>query len=161
MSGLTFSKLPAGCVWWGVLWLGLSAPVMADGPLMPAQVPSVYKQECAACHTAYPPGLLPAASWRRIMGGLDRHYGSDASLEPAQVQQVSAWLLAHAGTYKRVREEPPQDRITRSAWFASKHREIAPAVWQRASIQSAAQCSACHTQAEQGQFDEHQVRIPR
>lgn len=161
MSGLTFSKLPAGCVWWGVLWLGLSAPVMADVPLMPAQVPSVYKQECAACHTAYPPGLLPAASWRRIMGGLDRHYGSDASLEPAQVQQVSAWLLAHAGTYKRVREEPPQDRITRSAWFARKHREIAPAVWQRASIQSAAQCSACHTQAEQGQFDEHQVRIPR
>ncbi len=83
MSGLTFSKLPAGCVWWGVLWLGLSAPVMADGPLMPAQVPSVNKQESPACHTAYPPGLLPAASWRRIMGGLDRHYGSDASLEPA------------------------------------------------------------------------------
>ena len=161
MSGLTFFKSTAWCAWWGALWLGLSAPAMADGALMPAQVPSVYKQEGAACHTAYPPGLLPAASWRRIMGGLERHYGSDASLEPAQVQQVSAWLLAHAGTYKRVREEPPQDRITRSAWFVRKHREIAPAVWQRASIQSAAQCSACHTQAEQGQFDEHQVRIPR
>ncbi|WP_416559359.1 diheme cytochrome c [Limnohabitans sp. yimb22184] len=157
MSRLTFAKSAAWCV----LWAALSAPAMADGPLMPAQVPSVYKQECAACHTAYLPGLLPAASWRRIMGGLERHYGSDASLEPAQVQQVSAWLLAHAGTYKRVREEPPQDRITRSAWFVRKHREIAPAVWQRASIQSAAQCSACHTQAEQGQFDEHQVRIPR
>jgi mono/diheme cytochrome c family protein len=145
---------------WIVAWT-VFTPTFADGPLMPAQVPLVYKQECAACHTAYPPGLLPAASWRRIMGGLDRHYGSDASLEPFQVQQVSVWLLVHAGTYKRVREEPPQDRITRSAWFARKHREVAPAVWQRASIQSAARCSACHTQAEQGHFDEDQVRIPR
>jgi Dihaem cytochrome c len=133
----------------------------ADGPLMPAQVPPVYKQECAACHTAYPPGLLPAASWQRVMRGLDLHYGTDASLEPLQVQQITSWLMANAGTYKRVREEPPQDRLTRSAWFARKHHEVDAAVWKRASVKSAAQCSACHTQADQGLFDEHQVRIPR
>ena len=136
-------------------------PVWADGRLMPAQVPPVYKQECAACHMAYPPGMLPAASWQRIMLGLDKHYGSDASMSPDQVQQVSAWLKANAGTYKRVREEPPQDRITRSAWFARKHREVEPAVWKRVSVKSAAQCEACHIQAENGNFDEHQVRIPR
>lgn len=133
----------------------------ADGPLIPAQVLPLYKQECAACHTAYPPGMLPAASWQRIMTGLGRHYGSDASLEPAQVQQVSAWLQAHAGTYKRVREEPPEDRLTRAAWFARKHREVDVAVWKRASVKSPAQCSACHAQADQGRFDERQVRIPR
>lgn len=143
-----------------VVW-AVSVPAVADGRLMTTQVPTVYKQECAACHMAYPPGMLPAPSWRRIMTGLDRHYGTDASLEPAQVQQVSAWLLANAGTYKRVREEPPEDRITRSAWFARKHREVDPAVWKRVSIKSAAQCNTCHTQAEQGNFDEHQVRIPR
>jgi hypothetical protein len=136
-------------------------PVWADGRLMPAQVPPVYKQECAACHMAYPPGMLAAASWQRIMLGLDKHYGSDASMAPEQVQQVSTWLKANAGTYKRVREEPPQDRITRSAWFARKHREVDPAVWKRVSVKSAAQCEACHTQAENGNFDEHQVRIPR
>ena len=141
--------------------VGAAASAWADGRLMPAQVLPVYKQECAACHMAYPPGMLPAASWRRIMSGLETHYGSDASLEPAQVQQVSAWLQTHAGTYKRVREEAPEDRITRSAWFARKHREVDAAVWKRASVKSAAQCSACHTQAEQGNFDEHQVRIPR
>ncbi len=136
-------------------------PAWADGRLMPAQVPPVYKQECAACHMAYPPGMLPAASWQRIMHGLDRHYGSDASMAPEQVKQVSAWLKANAGTYKRVSEEPPQDRITRSAWFARKHREVDSAVWKRVSVKSAAQCNACHTQAESGNFDEHQVRIPR
>lgn len=141
-------------------WSGFVS-AWADGRLMPAQVPAVYKQECAACHMAYPPGLLPAASWRRILHGLDQHYGSDASMEPAQVQQIGAWLQANAGTYKRVREEPADDRITRSAWFVRKHREVESSVWKRASIKSAAQCSACHTQADAGNFDEHQVRIPR
>lgn len=152
--------LTKALAWPLVSWL-LSGLAWADGLLMPAQVLPLYKQECAACHTAYPPGLLPAPSWQRVMRGLDAHYGTDASLEPAQVQQITGWLVANAGTYKRVREEPPQDRLTRSAWFARKHREVDAAVWQRASVKSAAQCSACHTQADKGLFDEHQVRIPR
>lgn len=128
---------------------------------MPVPMLPLYKQECGACHMAYPPGMLPAASWGRIMRGLEHHYGIDAALEPAQVQQVSAWLQELAGTHKRVREQPAQDRITQSAWFVRKHREVSAAVWKRASIKSAAQCSACHSQAEQGDFDEDAVRIPR
>jgi hypothetical protein len=128
---------------------------------MPAQVLPLYKKECAACHIAYPPGMLPAASWRRIMSGLDKHYGTDAALEPNQVQQLSSWLQNHAGTYKRVQEAPPEDRITRTVWFARKHREVDSAVWKRAQVKSAAQCSRCHVQAEQGDFDEHQIRIPK
>lgn len=145
------------CCW---VWGGC-ASVWADGRLMPEQVPVIYKQECAACHMAYPPGLLPAPSWRRIVNGLDQHYGSDASLEPRQIQQIGTWLQAKAGTYKRVREEPVEDRITRSAWFVRKHREVEPSVWRRASVKSAAQCTACHIHADSGNFDEHQVRIPR
>ena len=149
-----------GLAMMGVLW-GLGAPAWADGRLMPVQVPGVYTQECAACHMAYPPGLLPPASWQRIMGHLDRHYGSDAALETAQVQQISTWLQAHAGSDKRVREAPPEDRITRSAWFVRKHREVEASVWKRASIKSAAQCIACHRQADRGDFEEDHVRIPK
>ena len=123
--------------------------------------PAVYTQECSSCHLAFPPNLLPKVSWQRVMNGLDKHYGSDASIEPAQVQQIGAWLQANAGTYKRVREEPADDRITRSAWFSRKHREVEASVWKCASVKSAAQCSACHTRADEGNFDEHQVRIPR
>lgn len=131
-----------------------------SGRQMPAQVPAAYTQECAGCHLAYPPGLLPAASWQRIMGGLDKHYGSDASLDAATVQQISGWLQAHAGTYKRVSEAPPQDRITRSAWFERKHRAIEPATWKLASVKSAANCAACHVGAEQGRFSDHDLRRP-
>ncbi|MGI9216224.1 MAG: diheme cytochrome c [Hydrogenophaga sp.] len=134
---------------------------LADGGrAMPAVVPPAYTAECAACHTAYPPSLLPARSWQRIMTGLDQHYGTDASLDAATVKQIGGWLQANAGTYKRVTEEPPQDRITRSAWFVRKHDEVEPSVWKLPSVKSAANCAACHTGADKGQFDEHNLRMP-
>ena len=131
-----------------------------DGRRMPRTVPAAYTQECGACHTAYPPGLLPAVSWHRVMAGLDRHYGSSASLDAASVAQLDAWLQAHAGTYKRVREAPPEDRITRSIWFERKHRAIDPATWKLASVKSAANCVACHAGADRGDFDDDNVQMP-
>ncbi|MBU0749863.1 MAG: diheme cytochrome c [Gammaproteobacteria bacterium] len=140
--------------------LVLSSAQADSGRAMPGNVPSAYTQECAACHTAYPPGLLPAASWNRLMTGLNKHYGTDASLDATTVRQLNQWLQANAGTHKRVNEEPPEDRITRSAWFERKHRNIEPATWKLASVKSAANCAACHTGADQGQFDEHNLRMP-
>jgi len=125
-------------------------------PLLPR-----YQQECASCHLAYPPGMLPAESWRRLINNLPHHFGTDASLEPASAKELSAWLAANAGAYKRVREAPPGDRITASGWFMRKHDEVPPAAWKRPAVKSAANCSACHAQADQGDFNEHAVRIPR
>jgi len=125
-------------------------------PLLPK-----YQQECAACHVAFPPGMLAADSWRRLLGNLPHHYGADASLDAATVNELATWLGANAGTYKRVREAPPEDRITRSAWFIHKHDEVPGAVWKRPAVKSAANCAACHTQADRGDFNEHAVRIPR
>jgi mono/diheme cytochrome c family protein len=138
-----------------------AAPTFADDHRrMPPNVPSAYVQECAACHLAYPPALLPAGSWQRLMGGLDRHFGSDASLDAATRQQIGRWLQAHAGTGKRMTEAPPQDRITRSAWFERKHRGIDPSVWRLNSVKSAAHCAACHTGAERGDFDDDRLKVP-
>jgi mono/diheme cytochrome c family protein len=140
-----------------------SAGALAD--LAPARVPVLpkYQQECAACHMAYPPGLLPAASWQGLMGSLDKHFGTDASLDAASVREISGWLKSNAGTYKRVSEEPPQNRITQSAWFLRKHRadEVPPAVWKRASVGSASNCAACHAGAAQGNFNERDIKIPK
>ena len=122
-----------------------------------------YQQECAACHMAYPAGMLPAASWQRIMSGLDKHYGADASLDGATGRDLAAWLKAHAGSYKRVSEEPPQDRITQSKWFLQKHRpgEVPADAWKRAAVGSAANCAACHRNAAQGSFSEREISIPK
>ncbi len=143
--------------------LGASFAAQADdngrGPRLPL-LPK-YQQECASCHIAYPPDLLPASSWRRLMTGLPRHFGVDASPDAASMQKLSTWLVANAGTNHRVRKSPPEDRITRSDWFTREHDEVPPAAWQRPSVKSPSNCSACHAQADQGDFDEYHVRIPR
>jgi mono/diheme cytochrome c family protein len=141
----------------------LLAAAHAESKLAATAPPPKYQQECAACHVAYPPGFLPAASWQRVMGGLDKHYGTDASLDEAARREISTWLVANAGTYKRVSEEPPQDRITRSAWFLRKHREgeVPANVWKRAAVGSPSNCTACHAGAAKGNFNEDDVRIPK
>lgn len=155
------NRSPLASCWlaWLLAW-GLPSAHADGGRMMPRDAPPAYQQECAACHTAYPPGMLPAASWRSIMKGLGKHYGSDASLDAATVAQLNTWLQAHAGTYKRVAEVPPQDRITRSAWFERKHREVHPSVWKLPSVKSPANCAACHTGADRGVFDDDQLRWP-
>lgn len=140
-----------------------STLALADGGGRLATDNAKFQQECASCHTPYAPALLPAASWQRLMGKLDKHYGTDASLDAASTREISQWLQANAGTYRRVSEEPPQDRITQSAWFLRKHRpgEVPADVWKRPSVGSPANCGACHANAAKGNFNEHEVRIPR
>lgn len=140
----------------------LAGPAWADDargrpvPLLPE-----YVQECGACHLAYPPRLLPAASWQRQMQRLQSHYGSDASLDAVLTQKLSVWLQAEAGTGKRAREQPPEDRITRAAWFVREHDVVPATTWKLPAVKSAAQCSACHTRADQGDFSERHIRLPR
>ncbi|MES2717718.1 MAG: diheme cytochrome c [Pseudomonadota bacterium] len=133
--------------------------VAARLPLLPA-----YRQECAACHLAYPPGMLPAASWQRLMANLPRHFGTDASLDPATLQALSAYLATNAGSFRKLVRDPsppPQDRISRAAWFVREHDDVRAATWALPAVRSAANCAACHTRADQGEFRERDIRIPR
>ena len=137
-------------------------PAHADGSRHPTVAPlPAYQQECSGCHVAYPPGMLPASSWRRLMDHLPQHFGTDASLDARSAQQLATWLAANAATGRRAGEVPPQDRITRTAWFVREHHEVTAATWQRPAVKSPANCAACHSRAEQGDFDEDHVRIPR
>src|SRR5688572_26755912 len=88
-----------------------------------------YRVECGSCHVPYPPRLLPAASWQRLLDHLPQHFGSDASLDAPTLKELSTWLAVHAGRSRRATETPPQDRITRSAWFRHEHDDIPPATW--------------------------------
>jgi len=124
-------------------------------PLLPA-----YVQECGACHLPFAPGLLPAASWQRLLANLPRHFGTDASLEPAPAREIGDWLALQGRGGSRS-AAPPEDRITRAAWFVRAHDEVPAAAWQRKAVQRPAHCAACHLHADQGDFNERDVRIPR
>ena len=142
-----------------VLVLGATVGAAAESR-GPAPVNSTWKTECGACHVAYPPQLLPARSWRALMSGLDKHFGSDASLDPAAAAEVAAFLKRHAGR-DRDRGATTSLRITDTPWFQRKHRKISDTVWARPAIKSPANCGACHPGAERGHYDDDTVRIPR
>ena len=157
MNRLNVSRMSAvGVVLCVAAW---AAPAWADGkgprvPPLPA-----YKNECSACHVAYPVSLLPPASWQRLMTKLPKHFGTDASLDAATTQQISDWLAANGGG-RRATEPPPEDRITKGRWFIREHDEVPAPVWKRRDVKSAANCAACHTQAAEGSFREREIRLP-
>ena len=137
------------------------APARADDHGRSVALLPMYVQECGSCHAPFPPGLLPVDSWQRLMNDLPRHFGTDASVDAATQKALNVWLTAYAGTGKRARTAPPEDRITRSDWFVREHREVDRATWQRKSIGSPANCAACHTGAASGRFSERDLRIPK
>jgi hypothetical protein len=98
------------------------------------------------------------------MANLPRHFGTDASLDAAAAREIEPWLAAHAGMLRGVRRDatlPPEDRISRADWFVRQHREVPAATWRHAAVKSASNCAACHPRADQGTFNEHDVRLPR
>lgn len=142
-----------------------------SGRQLPPVNNAKWKAECASCHMLYHPGLLPERSWRKMMAGLDKHFGENAALDAptrAEIEQFLATSSADKADNRRsqriVQSIPASDaplRISETRYFLSKHDEISPATFKRKGIGSSANCMACHRGAEQGNFSESQVRIPR
>lgn len=142
--------------------------------IAPATQPT-YLQECGSCHLAYPPGVLPAASWNRILApeSLADHYGDDASLPDAVVAELRGYLMANAADGSaRVRErafavpgatrsDAGLPRITETSYFIRKHHRVpARLVTDNPEVGSFSQCNRCHLGADAGIFDERQIEIP-
>ena len=139
--------------------LALSVDAMADMRITSASNPS-WKAECGSCHLAYPPSLLPADSWRAVMAGLDKHFGVDASIDAKTAAEIGAFLEKNAGR-SRGNTAKPNLRISETAWFKHEHDEVGAAVWRSPKVKTPSNCAACHRGAEQGNFDEHDIRLPR
>jgi hypothetical protein len=92
-----------------------------------------------------------------MMRGLDRHFGTDASLGAFAHAQVRDYLDAGAGPSRR---EVATLRISDASWFRKEHDEISAATWKSAAVKSPANCGACHRQAGKGDFGELTVRVP-
>lgn len=134
-------------------------------------VNDLYAKECGACHLAYPPGLLPARSWEKVMNGLSDHFGDNAELAPEDQNAVTDYLVKNAAdrsgqkrSAKIVRslknDEIPL-RISQVPYIVRKHHEIPSRMIQgNPKVKSLSNCNACHTRAEAGSFNEHDVSIP-
>jgi hypothetical protein len=131
---------------------------------------ALYRQECGDCHFAYQPGLLPAASWQKLMDNLADHFGENAELDANTAVLVRRYLEAGAADQvytgrsrsiaNSLRGAVPL-RITETLYFRRRHEEIPPrAALQNPEVGSFSRCEACHTRAAEGIYNEHTVRIP-
>lgn len=130
----------------------------------------MYREECGACHVAYPPGLLPSASWRAIMNGLDDHFGENAELPADMTARLAGFLgdnasdrgdrLKNARLLRDVKTQAPL-RITELPYFKQEHDEIPRRmVEDNPDVTSFSNCDACHQDAARGRFDEDTASIP-
>lgn len=137
--------------------------------LIPVQYQAMdpeYVDECGSCHMAYPPQLLPSASWERILRGLDRHFGENAEVDAATRKTLQTYLVQASSSgsiyhlFDNSGKQVPS-RITELPSFIGRHAAIpARLIQQNHEVGSLSHCNACHQDAERGRFDEDDVRIP-
>jgi len=131
----------------------------AESPRAP--LPAAYVEECGSCHVAFPGRMLDAPSWSAVIGGLEQHFGVDASVDPKTLEPIRAYLASSARSHPTTTGGAPSLRITETRWFRHEHADIAAATWSAPKVRSAANCSACHGGAESGDYSERSVRVPR
>lgn len=129
-----------------------------------------YQEECGSCHFSYPPGLLPAVSWHRIMTGLSDHFGDNAELDVQTTEYLTRYLdlnAADRSQYRRSRAimnnlrqtNMIPMRITEIPYFRHEHREIPQRIINLPEVGSLSQCNACHQYADRGSFSENEIWI--
>ncbi len=129
-----------------------------------------YKEECGACHFAYQPELLPSGSWEKILAGVEDHFGEVVELDPDSKNIIGEYLKGNAAEHSSAKRavkimrslgNRTPLRITEIPYIREKHHEVSPNVLKRESIGSLSNCSACHTTAEKGIYEDDYVVIPR
>lgn len=128
-----------------------------------------YQKRCGTCHFAYPPGLLPAKSWLKVIDRPNAHPGGDFALEARTKAEVKSFLVKNSAENSPAKWSKKilaslggaaPVRISEIAYIKDKHHEITPDVFARKTIGSRANCIACHKGAESGLFDDDKTVIP-
>ncbi|MFC1868307.1 diheme cytochrome c [Thermodesulfobacteriota bacterium] len=141
-----------------------------DGSYLKPVNNATYKEECGACHFVYQPELLPSASWMKILDQLDDHFGEEIELNPDSKKIISDYLNSNGAENSSAKRAVKimrslgthvHMRITDTPYIREKHHELNPEVLKREPIGSLSNCIACHTTAEEGIYDDDNVKIPQ
>jgi len=131
----------------------------------------LYKNECASCHFAYQPGLLPENAWNKMMNNLENHFGTDASLAQEDFISISNYLKTNSAEknmhYKRssrivnsIKKGDIPESISKTPYIIKKHEEIKPSLITQPEVKGLFNCMACHTTANKGIYNDRDINIP-
>ena len=90
------------------------------------------------------------------MGGLEKHFGTAATLEAEDGVTLMAYLEENAG-----RDSVGESlRISDLRWFQREHRKIPKKAIDQEVVKSISNCNACHQKASSGEYSERSILIP-
>lgn len=153
----------------GMLAVGFSALVLSraiagGSHYFPPVADPLVLEECGTCHLAFAPSMLPAISWKRMMGDLENHFGDNAAVDPALAEKITAYLVDNAGDtggrrygeklLRGVNPDKASLRITELPKWLREHRKVPDWEWRHKEVRTRANCAACHVDAERGYYDE-------
>lgn len=145
-----------------LLCLAWRTPALADSYQTSTPAPKAYATECASCHIAFPPGLMTARDWTTTLNELPKHFGTDASVTPAELAEIASYVRNNAASNdSKYSSSSASPRLTKSAWFERKHIRKLPAdVWTNPKVKTASNCMACHLGADKGSYSERDISVP-
>ncbi len=126
-----------------------------------------FVNECASCHTLYPPNLMPKKSWELIMSDLENHFGDDASLDVETNKNILAFLVQNSAetstteaSFKFLQSIKNQDIIalSKTTFWEKTHKNIPKEVFENKEIKSKANCKACHSDIEKGLIEDENIK---
>jgi hypothetical protein len=105
----------------------------------------LYLQNCASCHIAVPPAVLPTETWRDLLQD-QQHYGTQVPrlMSPAI---LIVWNYLRTFSRPKLPDEAPPYRVGVSRYFKALH----PRVKFSQPVQLAT-CISCHSNASQYNF---------
>ena len=163
LRGLAVLLLALGV--FAVAWNALSAA--EDTRWRRVTYLNAYADNCGDCHHAHHPSLRTADMWARIIGGLEDHFGEDATVGGKTGKRILAFLRTNSAetfdteaAVRLGRAATPDLRISSAPWWKKRHEKISGRVFASAAVGSRANCNACHRDARTGRFDDAKIHVP-
>ena len=131
-----------------------------------------YLKECGSCHFPYSPGLLPAASWNRIMSQPDKHFGDNIKLDAATHSAILRYLADNAADkspylgsqilMEKINPNSPPARVMSVPRLRDKHYVMKEVIAKNGNIKvrTFANCDGCHQAAAKGDFGYAELVVP-
>ena len=105
----------------------------------------LYLENCAGCHVALPPEVMPTETWRQLL--LDpQHYGRQLQL-PVGPPRILIWNYLRDFSRPHTKEEEIPYRLPQSRYFKALHPRV-----KLPRPTSVGTCLTCHPSADRYNF---------
>ncbi|MBD2448426.1 cytochrome C [Nostoc sp. FACHB-152] len=105
----------------------------------------LYIENCATCHIAIPPAVLPTQTWKNLLED-SQHYG--VQLKPlVDPPRILVWRYLSTFSRTHLKDEETPYRVNKSRFFNALHPKVK--LQRPVQIDS---CVSCHPSAEEFNF---------